>query len=166
MSDATYGEIRMFGFGRIPRGWVACDGRLLPIQENTALFSLLGTTYGGDGIKTFAVPDLRGRVPMHWNDKFPRGSNGGEAEHTLTLEELPRHTHAVQAVAPGAPNQPAPAQDLWAAAPGAYAPSATGPMSAAAIQPQGGFQPHENMAPYLTLNLAICVNGAFPTRAY
>ena len=164
MSDATIGEIRMFGFGYLPPGWVACDGSLLSVSENEALFTLLGVFYGGDGIKTFAVPDLRGRVPMHWNDKFPLGSKGGEAEHILTLEELPRHTHAVQAVAPGAPNQPAPAQDLWAAAPGAYAPNATGLMSAAAIQPHGGSSPHENMAPYLTLNLAICVNGAFPAR--
>ena len=164
MPEGIVGEIRTFGHNQTPRGWLPCDGRLLPMEQYGALFSVLGTTYGGDGKTTFALPDLRGRMPMHWNAKFPLGSKGGEEWHTLTPAEMPRHTHPVQASTSN-PDQAAPAADLWAASPNAYAPAATGAMSTAAIQPSGGSSPHENLSPYLALNLLICAQGLYPQRA-
>lgn len=165
MPDGTIGEIKIFVNEHLPVGWLPCDGRLLQMAQYNALFAILGNTYGGDGKTTFALPDLRGRMPMHWNDNFPLGSKGGEEAHALTLAEMPKHTHTVQAVATGTPDQPAPAMDLWAATTGAYAPTATGAMSAAAVQSMGSGQPHENRSPYLVLNLAICTQGIFPQRS-
>jgi microcystin-dependent protein len=166
------GEIRSFGFGYPPVGWMLCDGSVLAISQNTALFAILGTLYGGDGARTFALPDLRGRnaIGMGTGPGLSArviGQTGGAVQHTLLEAEAPAHVHTLQATAaattgtPGPGTLPADTGTAGAAykAPGTVVAMAPGLLSAA-----GGGQPHENRQPALGLNYAICTNGIFPTR--
>jgi len=173
MSDPFLGEIRLVGFNFPPRGWAACNGQVMSIAQNTALFSLLGTTYGGNGQSTFALPDLRGRVPIHQGQgpglaPYDIGQTGGEEAHTLTQSEMPLHNHAARAHA-GAGNSNVANGNIWSKDAGVssatYSSAAQdGLMSASAIAPAGGSQPHNNLQPYLTLNFVIALNGIFPSR--
>ena len=168
------GEIRMFAGNYAPTGWVLCNGALLPIAENETLFTLIGTTYGGDGETTFAVPDMRGRVPIHRAADHPMGELGGVEQVTLIAAQLPPHTHLMSASS-AAPAPATTAIDITglvpyvpaspAAKPRLYAPAgATLAMAATALQPAGGSQPHNNMAPYLGMSFIISLSGIFPSQ--
>lgn len=172
MSDQFVAEIRIFPYNFPPAGWAFCDGQLLPISQNTALFSLLGTTYGGDGKSTFALPDLRGRVPMHPGDgrglsqRF-LGESGGTDGVTLLQTELPTHPHIVSASQADAierlPGNQLPATGIGI---GMYgAPTQLVPMAPQAAPPAGGGLPHNNLQPYLTLSICIALQGIFPPRS-
>ncbi len=164
MSTPYLGEIRIFTFNFPPKGWAFCNGQLLPINQNQALFSLLGTTYGGDGRVNFALPNLQGRIPFHMGSGLTLGEVGGETAHTLNIAELPAHTHAPVGSSNG-PSAASPAGALWAAqASGGYADTAGASMNPASILPTGGSQPHENMSPYLTLTFCIALQGIFPSQ--
>jgi len=163
MAEPFLGEIRPFGFNFPPRGWALCDGQILPIAQNPALYSLLGTTYGGDGRTTFALPDLRGRVAMHLSDGRPRGTRGGAESVGLGPEHMPPHTHTVSAstelATRDAPEGAVPATTREAT----YA--ADGPAVAmAGPTPAGGGQAHDNMGPSLTISYCIALQGVFPAR--
>ncbi|KPV57334.1 tail collar protein [Paenibacillus sp. A3] len=164
MAEPFLGEIRLFAFNFAPEGWAFCDGQLLPINQNQPLFSLLGTTYGGNGTTTFALPDLRGRVAIHRSADFTQGQTGGEVSHTLTIPELPSHTH--QAIGSSdAANSVLPVNSTWALADSlTYNQSGNSQMSPAAISSVGGNQPHNNMQPFLVLNYCIALRGIFPPR--
>jgi microcystin-dependent protein len=176
MSDAFVGEIRIFGFNFAPTGWAFCDGQLLPISQNTALFSLLGTTYGGNGQTTFALPNLQGAAALQQGQgpgfsNYLLGQVGGEPSVTLTTQQIPLHTHAL-ACLDGAGTQVTPAAGVWASA--KVGKQSENRYSAtvgagAAMAPQaaisaGGNFPHNNMPPYLTLNFCIALQGIFPPR--
>ena len=169
MSEAFLGEIRMFSFDFPPKGWASCNGQLLAINNNQALFALLGTNYGGNGQTTFALPDLRGRVPMHTLTGNP-GQRGGAVSHTLTSAEMPAHSHVLLAEAPGNPAYtPAPGGAVLSSVPAGainmFSPAdGSAAMSAAALAPVGGGQPHNNMQPYATSMFAICLAGIFPSH--
>jgi microcystin-dependent protein len=151
-------------FGFAPKGWALCNGQLLPINQNQALFSLLGTTYGGDGRTNFALPNLQGRVPLHRGNGFSQGQPGGEQSHTLVLGEDPVHTHSVVGSAT-AGDSPIPAGNYLGAADNLYAPLASPTtLHPSTIGNAGGSQPHENMQPYLVLSFCIALQGAFPTQ--
>ena len=169
--DQYIGEIRMFAGTFAPRGWAFCEGQLLSIAQYTALFSLLGTTYGGDGRTTFALPDLRGRVPMHPGQgpglSLRRlGEKGGVEQHTLTTQELPPHTHALYADSSvgtsSGPGGLAPARN--AAGIPQYGPGSNVTLDASAVGTTGGGQPHSIMQPYLAVNYIIALEGIFPSR--
>jgi microcystin-dependent protein len=173
MGQPFVGEIRMFGGNFAPAGWMTCDGQLLPISENDVLFNLIGTTYGGDGQSTFALPNLAARVPVHMGTgpggtQFSIGQNGGTPSVTLTTNQLPSHTHALVATSSGQQQTPA-ANTLPAdAVPGnseVYGPvgSALTQLVANTIGPSGGSQPHDNMQPYLVITFIISMFGIFPT---
>lgn len=177
MSDVFLGEIRMFGFNFPPRGWAFCMGQIQSIAQNTALFSLLGTTYGGNGTTTFALPDLRGRVPLHFGQgpgqpDYVLGEEAGEEFVGLLTNEMPAHTH--QAVALSTADAGDPSTDgMWATAPeamyGGLPPVNTngaisGAMSFLALQTTGGGQAHNNMPPYVVVNYCIALQGIFPAR--
>jgi microcystin-dependent protein len=162
------GEIMLVAFDFTPRNWADCSGQLLPINQNQALFSLLGTTYGGNGTTTFALPDLRGRVPMHARNVLQLGQQGGEEAHTLAIGELPVHTHVFNASdnagdATG-PENNFPARD--ANSEKTYGSGVTATMDPAAISPAGGSQPHENRMPYVALHYIIALSGIFPSHGY
>jgi microcystin-dependent protein len=165
MGTPFLGEIRLMAFNVVPRGWAQCNGQLLPINQNQALFALLGTTYGGNGQTTFALPDLRGHVPVH-TGTLPLGLRTGEEHHTLTPNEMPEHTHALMA-SQAAGDSPLPAAHVLARRldplymPAVGATQVLHPGSVAAV---GGSQPHTNMQPYLTLNFCIALQGVFPSR--
>jgi microcystin-dependent protein len=164
MSDPYLSEIRIFSFNFPPKGWAFCNGNLLSISQNTALFSLLGTTYGGDGINTFALPDLQGRVPLHNGAGFNLGQNGGESTVTLNTLQMPAHTHAANANGTAA-GQTSPAGNYWGnGGQTIYADTANAIMNPAAVAAAGNSQPHENMSPYLVLNFCIALVGIFPSR--
>ncbi|KKO54594.1 phage tail protein [Paenibacillus sp. DMB20] len=164
MSEPFLGEIRLFANGYAPRNWMFCEGQILPINTNQALYSLLGNVYGGNGTTTFALPDYRGRVPVHVNPTIPLGTSSGEAFHQLTVNEMPRHTHLVSASSNPA-NAASPLNNAWAAADHQYAPAdALVQMSGQSVSKTGGNQPHSNMQPYLALNYAIAVQGIYPSR--
>lgn len=169
MSEAYVGEIRTFAGNYAPRGWALCDGRLLSIYENELLFSLIGTTYGGDGVNNFAVPDLRGRVAIHMGPNYSLGQMGGTETTTLLLQQLPAHTHVPNGSAQAA-STTSPTNNLWAQATQAAfvtdlsAPDTVVPMSGQALQPVGGNQPHENMMPFLTVTYIISLYGIYPSR--
>ena len=172
MAEAFIAEIRIFGFNFAPRGWAFCDGQILPIVQNTALFSLLGVNYGGDGRSTFALPDLRGRFALHQgqgpglSQRF-LGETGGQAGVSLLASQMPAHSHALRADA--SPTTAAPAG-------AALAPTANGTavyrsgaanalMAPASIAVAGGSQPHENRQPLLGMNFCIALQGIFPPRS-
>jgi len=165
-------EIRIMAFNFAPKGWAICNGQLLPINQNQALFSLLGTTYGGNGQTTFALPDFRGRVPIHVGSGHTLGERAGEQAHTVTANEMPQHVHDFSAntcVASASANATAgpPASNYWANS--GRAAYSTGGVSLGAMAPQamtsvGGSQPHTNMQPYLVLNFCIALTGLFPTQ--
>ena len=169
--DPFVAEIRIFGFNFPPKGWAFCDGQLLPISQNTALFSLLGTFYGGNGQSTFALPDLQGSAPMHPGNnnesEHVLGEVGGESAVQLLVSEIPVHTHAVN-VSNGPANLQAPGPDriLGRANNNVYLdnPASLGMMSPDSLTPAGGSLPHNNMQPYLTLNFCIALQGVFPPR--
>jgi microcystin-dependent protein len=172
MADPFVAEIRIFGFNFAPTGWATCDGQLMPISQNTALFSLLGTTYGGNGTSNFALPDLQGSAPMHPGQGpglslHDLGEVGGSQTQTLLESEIPVHNHALRASA-GRATSRSPADGMPAAATGvgmyddAAQPATT--MSGAALAIAGGGLPHENMQPFLTLLFCIALQGVFPPR--
>ena len=176
MSSPFVAEIRMWGCGFAPNGWAFCDGQLLPISQNTALFSLLGTYYGGDGKSNFALPNLQGNVPMHWGQAqagstYDLGEASGDAAVTLTQAEVPPHTHALQADArPADLNNPSPQNSLARSTPGFIYKQPAGAATPQALSPgavgsAGGGQPHNNVMPYLTLNFCIALQGIYPPRS-
>ncbi|WP_348789228.1 tail fiber protein [Leifsonia sp. NPDC080035] len=164
MGTPFLGEIRVVAFAYAPRGWAFCAGQLLPISQNQALFALLGTTYGGDGVTTFQLPDLRGRVPVHTGNGHTLGEVGGEEAHTLTVAELPRHNHGMSVAASATVMTPSGAAVLAQPGKAAYAPAASTTLSPLTVAPTGGGLPHENMAPYLALTYVIALQGVFPSR--
>ena len=172
MSDQFVAEIRIFPFNFPPTGWAFCDGQLMPISQNTALFSLLGTTYGGNGQTNFALPDLRGNVPLHEGGGHTLGEKGGELAHTLTISEVPQHIHdfstntCVQSATANA-TAGSPTSNYWAnSGRAAYSTGGVslGAMSPLAITNVGGSQAHTNMQPYLVLNFCIALQGIFPSQ--
>lgn len=167
MSEPLIGEIRLFGFNFAPRGWALCDGQLLPIAQHPSLFSILGTTYGGDGSTSFALPDLRGRVPVHRGAGIALGQQGGSETVTVTLTELATHTHTVNASSALGTTHALSDQVLARSNDGPLysgtAPVAT--MSPSAIESTGGGDAHENMQPYLTISYCIALEGSFPPRS-
>ncbi|MEK3883329.1 tail fiber protein [Paenibacillus sp. PL2-23] len=171
--EAFVGEIRMVSGNFAPKGWAKCDGQLIAIAQNTALFSLLGTTYGGDGRTTFALPDLRGRAPMQQGQgaglsHHALGEAGGAPNVTLQPAEMPAHTHVPQYATSGSSGSPENA--VWAGivqGRGAYPVYGTAPdaaMNPGALSPTGGSQPHNNMQPYLGVNYIIALQGIYPQR--
>lgn len=169
MADPFVAEVRIFGFNFPPTGWAFCNGQLLPISQNTALFSLLGTTYGGDGKSTFALPDLQGAAAMHPGQGpglslRDLGETGGSDTISLVTAEIPAHSHGLQAF-PSAEVANPTATRGWGNAPMYQAPSGNfGAMAAETIAPAGGGLPHNNLQPYLTLNFCIALQGVFPSR--
>jgi microcystin-dependent protein len=174
MADPFVAEIRIFPFNFAPKGWAWCDGQLMPLSQNTALFSLLGTTYGGDGKSNFALPDLQGRAPMHPGQGpglslHDLGETGGSETVTLLESEIPAHSHALQGTA-GIANQNNPGTFLLGRAFGGgslyKAPSGATivSMSDQALAPAGGDAPHNNLQPYLTFYFSIALQGVFPPR--
>ena len=165
MAEPFLSEIRIMSFNFAPKGWAMCDGQLLPINQNQALFSLLGTTYGGDGRVNFALPDLRARVPIHLGSGHTLGERGGEQAHTLLISELPMHTH-VQQASPSTGDAVNPTGAVLAAMSNAYrgADNAT-TLNPASVTDVGGGQAHENMQPFLVLTFCIALQGIFPSSS-
>lgn len=173
--DPFVAEIRIFPFNFAPKGWAFCDGQLLPLSQNTALFSLLGTTYGGDGKSTFALPDMQGNAPMHPGQGpglslHDLGETGGSEFVTLLESEIPSHSHGMMAAnLPSDQAAPTPTRSM-ARSINAFAYVAGSPtpalvqMNAQTLAPAGGDQPHNNMQPYLTLNFCIALQGVYPPR--
>jgi microcystin-dependent protein len=165
MAQPYVGEIRIFAGNFYPAGWMFCEGQLMPISENETLFQLIGTTYGGDGESTFALPDMRGRVPLHQGNGFILAETGGVEEVTLTANQIPAHAHPVIAsAAPGYANRPtglvpaaSPTVDLYDTVP-------NGVLAAGSVSPTGGSQPHENRQPFLAVNHIISLYGIFPSQ--
>ena len=176
MSSPFLAEIRIFTFNFAPKGWAFCDGQILPLSQNTALFSLLGTTYGGNGTSNFALPNLQGCAPLHFGQGaglslYNLGETGGSTTVTLLNSEIPTHTHSA-ACNSSAGGQMTPGHNVWGTAKvgrqaeNRYSSSAgTGPMMApSALAAEGGGQPHNNLPPYLTLNFCIALQGVYPPR--
>jgi microcystin-dependent protein len=173
MSDPYIGEIRMFAGSFAPAGWAFCDGQLMPISENDALFTLIGTTYGGDGQQTFALPNLQSRVPIHAGTgpggiTRALGESGGVESVTLTVQQIPNHTHVATAF-DVAGNDASPTGRRWAASADTTvkpytAPPSDSTLSPQAVGPTGGSQPHDNMMPFLTISFILSLFGIFPTQ--
>jgi microcystin-dependent protein len=175
MSDPFVAEIRVFAFNFAPKGWALCNGQLLPISQNTALFSLLGTTYGGDGKSTFALPNLQNSAPLQQGQGpglslRDLGEQAGEPAVTLLVSEIPAHSHNPPQASTSAGTQQSPVNAVWGTTSvlkqgtNLYAPSAGSTMSPLALSVSGASQPHNNMQPYLTLNFCIAMQGIFPPR--
>jgi microcystin-dependent protein len=177
MSDQFLGQISIFGFNFAPVGFAPCNGQLLPISQNQALFALLGTTYGGNGTTNFQLPNLQGQAPLHFGQgpglsPYNLGQAGGQESHTLTVNEIPAHRHAPNYTATA--DQASPVSTLWAPDPNGNVTFATAPSEVMANDPAnaannaiglaGGGQSHENRAPYLVINFCIALLGIFPTR--
>ena len=173
--DQYLGEIKICSFNFAPKGWAFCNGQLLQINQNQALFSLLGTTYGGNGVTTFALPDLRGRMVIGSGDEYVLGQMGGEVSHTLTLAEMPAHNHILTATNSAATTDKPTSQTMLASPADIIFPQVTkkvntyaAPSSVVQLSPQtsgsvGGFQPHYNMMPYITVRYIIALQGIFPS---
>jgi microcystin-dependent protein len=164
MAEPFLSEIRLMSFEFAPKGWALCNGQLLPINQNQALFSLLGTTYGGDGRVNFALPDLRGRVPAHVGAGHTLGERGGEQAHTLSIAELPQHVHPANAsTATG--DTPLPSGSVLADSPSQpYSPPGDlMPLHPGSVTNTGGSQAHLNMQPFLTISFCIALQGIFPS---
>src|SRR4029077_19005357 len=165
MAQPYVGEIRMFGGNFAPAGWMFCEGELLPISENETLFQLIGTTYGGDGQSTFALPDLRGRVPIHQGNGFTLAETGGAEEITLTVQQIPAHSHSwIASTSPGNINNPNNAYCANSTSVKIYledSPDST--MANSSLGPQGESQPHTNFQPYLCIDFIISLFGIFPS---
>lgn len=164
MAEPFLSEIRIMSFEFAPKGWALCNGQLLPINQNQGLFSLLGTTFGGNGQTNFALPDNRGRTPIHVGSGHTLGERGGEQAHTLSIAELPTHTHVQNASSnQGSLNDPTGAVIAKSAQNAYAAPGNLGAMNAAVVTNTGGSQAHLNMQPFLTLNFCIALQGIFPS---
>ncbi len=163
MSEPFVGEIRMFGGNFAPVGWAFCNGALMSIAEFTVLFQLIGTTYGGDGQNTFALPDLRGRLPLHQGNSFVIGQLAGTETVTLITGQMPQHTHQVVARTTAAAASPS-GNVYGGNTDSIYSATPTAPMNAAMIGLGGGSQPHSNMMPYLAVNFIISLEGIFPSQ--
>jgi microcystin-dependent protein len=164
MAEPFLSEIRIMSFVFPPKGWALCDGQLLPINQNQALFSLLGTTYGGNGQTNFALPDLRSRVPIHVGSGHTLGERGGEQAHTLSIAELPTHTHGVNASSSATGGVSTPNGNYLGGGNNVYSAGGT----STTLQPDtvtstGGSQPHLNMQPFLVLSFCIALQGIFPS---
>ena len=168
MAEPFLAEVRIFSFVFAPKGWALCNGQLLPINQNQGLFSLLGTTYGGDGRVNFALPDLRGRVPVYigGSSSFTLGERGGEQAHTLSISELPQHNHFVNATSAAATISIANASSMFASVSSSlYNPvTALTTLHPSSITNVGGSQAHLNMQPFLTLSFCIALQGIFPSQ--
>lgn len=164
MADPYLSEIKIVAFNYAPRGWALCNGQFLPINQNQALFSLLGTTYGGNGQTTFRLPEMRGRIPMHEGSGFTLGQSGGQEVHTLTMAEMPQHIHVANANSGNAAT-PIPAGNLLAAGNNMYAaPTNLVSLDPSSVSNVGGSQAHNNMQPYTALNFIIALQGIFPSQ--
>jgi microcystin-dependent protein len=170
MAQPFLSEIKIMSFSYAPRGWAQCNGQLLPIQQNAALFSLLGTTYGGNGTTNFALPNMQGRTPLHFGNGYTQGQAAGEVNHTLTVSEMPTHNHVVTAISTAntGSNVVNPSGQFFATSTPATLYNATGAtptvLAANTVSNTGGSQTHPNMQPYLTLNFCIAIQGVFPSR--
>ena len=165
MAEPFLSEIRMMSFNFAPKGWALCNGQLLPINQNQALFSLLGTTFGGDGRVNFGLPNLQSKVPIHTGGGFTLGQTGGEQSHTLTSAELPTHTHALQATSSNGSAIIPTGNLLAGSTPQLYhaQDASVTPMNPGSVANVGGSQPHLNMQPFLALNFSIALQGIFPS---
>ncbi|MBZ5507914.1 MAG: tail fiber protein [Acidobacteriia bacterium] len=166
MSSPFIGEIRMFAGNFAPVGWAFCNGALIPISENDALFNLIGTTYGGDGQETFALPNLQSRIPVHVGPGFALGQSGGTESVTLTTSQIPAHSHVPQCNS-GTGNLLVPTGGVWAQPTTGTDYSDVAPslnMDPAALQSSGGSQPHDNMVPFLVVNFILSLFGVFPSQ--
>lgn len=171
MSDPYVGEIRMFAGNFAPVDWAFCNGQMLPISENQALFTLIGATYGGDGTRTFALPDLRGRLPVHDGQGTgltlrKLGQSFGSETVTLTVSQIPAHTHNLMGNSSDATSS-SPSGAVLAGATQVYAGGTPGllPLADSTVSPVGGSQPHDNVMPFFCMNFIICVQGLFPERS-
>jgi microcystin-dependent protein len=176
MAEPFLSEIRIFSFGFAPKGWATCNGQFLPINQNQALFALLGTTYGGNGQTTFALPNLQCKSALHEGNGFTLGQTGGEFAHTVTMSEMPQHPHTFtqnSCVASDVANASVgdPTAAYWAnsgktaySTPDPNNPIVTGAMHPSTVSNVGGSQPHQNMQPYLVLNFCIALQGIFPSQ--
>jgi microcystin-dependent protein len=168
MGTPYLGEIKIISWNFAPKGWAFCNGQFLPINQNQALFSLFGTTYGGDGRVTFALPDLRGRAPIHQGGPIGAslGEKGGEESHTVNQSEMPAHNHFSEGVSPNA-NSANPVNDYLASVPSFMyrgKPTNLTTLHPASVTNAGGSQPHENRQPYLVLNFIVALQGVFPSQ--
>jgi microcystin-dependent protein len=168
MAEPFLGELRIVGYNFAPKGWAMCNGQFLQISQNAALFAILGTTYGGNGTTNFALPNFQGRAPIHPGIGFVLGQTGGEQNHTLTVNEMPLHTHAVNGSSGNGNTQTA-AGNTWAVEGSnttfIYSNGAQDAhMAVSGIANSGGNQPHSNMQPFLVLNFVIALQGIFPSR--
>jgi len=166
MSTPFMGEIKFVSFNFAPKGWAMCNGQLLPINQNQALFSILGTTYGGDGRVNFALPDFRGRVPVHRGDGITEGQAGGQEFHTVTMSEMPAHNHfAIASNLADASNVNTPSGSIPAnASVSPYRTSNNTTLAPNSVTNYGGSQPHENRQPFLVINFIIALQGIFPSQ--
>ncbi|MBI1804854.1 MAG: phage tail protein [Ignavibacteriae bacterium] len=166
MAQPYVGELRMFAGNFAPAGWMFCEGQLLPISENETLFNLIGTTYGGDGQSTFALPDLRGRIPIHFGNGFTLAETGGAESVTLTTQQIPAHSHVPQGDS-NSGNSDDPSGRVWASSSAIQfiaGVNANTDMNTSIVGSTGGSQPHDNMPPYLVVSFIISLFGIFPSQ--
>lgn len=166
MSDPFLGEIKIISWNYVPQGWAFCNGQQMPINQNQALFALLGTMYGGNGQTTFALPDFRGKVPIHVGAGYTQGQTGGEQAHTVTASEMPQHIHIAQAYSQNG-DSVVPTGNVVGTVNNLYAPVGAGglvTLAPGSVSNVGGSQAHNNMQPYLVLNFMIALIGIFPSR--
>jgi microcystin-dependent protein len=165
MSEPYVGEIRMFAGNFAPSGWAFCEGQLIPISENETLFNLIGTTYGGDGMETFALPDLRGRIPIHQGSTFTLAESGGVESVTLTTQQIPAHAHSLVATSDSANSTDPTGRVVAKPDKNLFRPGAASvPLASQAVGSIGGSQPHDNFQPYLCVNFIISLFGVFPSQ--
>lgn len=166
MAEPFLGEIKLFSYPFAPRGRALCEGQVLQINQNQALYAVLGTTYGGDGRQTFALPDLRGRTPVHFGGSITLGQSAGDEQHTLTINEMPNHYHSALASSDPATKKAATGNVWGQMTTNTYSIQSNTNMRADALSTAGGGQPHNNMQPYLVLNYCIAISGIYPIQNY